>query len=100
VRSSGERWDGRGYPDGLRGEEIPRGSRVIAVCGAYAAMISERPHSVAMRPERALEELRLGAGSQFDPEVVAAFERLVRAPDRRPGSRDSGPAAPRRPGSR
>jgi diguanylate cyclase (GGDEF)-like protein len=78
VRSSGERWDGRGYPDGLRGEEIPRGSRVIAVCGAYAAMISERPHSVAMRPERALEELRLGAGSQFDPAVVTAFERLVR----------------------
>jgi two-component system cell cycle response regulator len=83
VRSSGERWDGRGYPDGLRGEEIPRGSRVIAVCGAYAAMISERPHSVAMRPERALEELRHGAGSQFDPEVVSAFERLVRRPDPR-----------------
>jgi two-component system cell cycle response regulator len=88
VRSSGERWDGRGYPDGLRGEEIPRGSRVIAVCGAYAAMISERPHSVAMRAERALEELRLGAGSQFDPAVVAAFERLVRSPDPRLRSRD------------
>jgi HD-GYP domain-containing protein (c-di-GMP phosphodiesterase class II) len=83
VRSSVERWDGRGYPDSLRGEEIPRGSRVVAVCAAYEAMVSERPHSVAMRPERALEELRLGAESQFDPEVVDAFEQLARRPDPR-----------------
>jgi len=88
VRSSGERWDGRGFPDGLRGEEIPRGSRVIAVCGAYESMISERPHSVAMRPERALEELGQGAGSQFDPEVVAAFEQLARHPGLRLPSAD------------
>jgi diguanylate cyclase (GGDEF)-like protein len=77
VRSSGERWDGSGYPDSLREEQIPLGARVIAVCDAYAAMVSERPYSVAMRPPRALEELRRGAGSQFDPEVVAAFERIV-----------------------
>ena len=76
VRSSGERWDGSGYPDSLREEQIPLGARVIAVCDAYAAMVSERPYSVAMRPARALEELRRGAGSQFDPEVVAAFERV------------------------
>jgi diguanylate cyclase (GGDEF)-like protein len=77
VRSSGERWDGGGYPDSLRGEQIPLGSRVVAVCDAYAAMVSERPYSVAMRPPRALEELRRGAGSQFDPEVVAAFEQIA-----------------------
>jgi diguanylate cyclase (GGDEF)-like protein len=77
VRSSGERWDGSGYPDSLRAEQIPLGSRVVAVCDAYAAMISERPYSVAMRPSRALEELRRGAGTQFDPEVVAAFERVA-----------------------
>jgi diguanylate cyclase (GGDEF)-like protein len=77
VRSSGERWDGSGYPDALHGEQIPLGSRVVAVCDAYAAMVSERPYSVAMRPPRALEELRRGAGSQFDPEVVAAFERVA-----------------------
>lgn len=77
VRSSGERWDGKGYPDSLRGEQIPLGARVISVCDAYAAMVSERPHSVAMRPPRALEELRTGAGSQFDPEVVAAFEQVA-----------------------
>ncbi len=77
VRSSHERWDGSGYPDGLRGEQIPLGSRVIAVCDAYEAMRSERPYSVAMVPARALEELRSGAGAQFDPEVVAAFERVL-----------------------
>ena len=77
VRSSGERWDGGGYPDSLRGEQIPLGSRVVAVCKAYAAMVSERPYSIAMLPSRVLEELRSGAGSQFDPEVVAAFERVA-----------------------
>jgi diguanylate cyclase (GGDEF)-like protein len=77
VRSSGERWDGGGYPDSLRGEQIPLGARVIAVCEAYAAMVSERPYSVAMRPSRALEELDRGAGSQFDPKVVAAFGQVA-----------------------
>ena len=77
VRSSGERWDGSGYPDSLRGEQIPLGSRVVAVCEAYAAMVSERPYSVAMRPSRALEELGRSGGSQFDPEVVAAFEKVA-----------------------
>jgi two-component system cell cycle response regulator len=77
VRSSGERWDGSGYPDSLRGEQIPLGARVVAACDAYAAMVSERPYSVAMRPSRALEELRRGAGSQFDPRVVAAFEQVT-----------------------
>lgn len=77
VRSSGERWDGGGYPDSLREEQIPLGSRVVAVCEAYAAMVSERPYSVAMRPSRALEELRRGAGSQFDPRVIAAFEQVA-----------------------
>jgi two-component system cell cycle response regulator len=77
VRSSGERWDGSGYPDSLRGEQIPLGARVVAVCDAYAAMVSERPYSVAMRPPRALEELRNSAGSQFDPRVVEAFEQIA-----------------------
>jgi HD-GYP domain-containing protein (c-di-GMP phosphodiesterase class II) len=77
VRSVGERWDGGGYPDGLCAEQIPIGSRIVAVCAAYVAMISERPHSVAMKPARAMEELRRGAGSQFDPMTVEAFEQVA-----------------------
>lgn len=77
VRSSHERWDGEGYPDRLKGEQIPLGSRIVTVCDAYQAMVSERPYSVAMRPARALEELSNGAGSQFDPTVVAALQRVA-----------------------
>lgn len=73
VRSSHERPDGSGYPDGLHGEEIPLGSRVIAICDAYEAMISDRSYSAAIPPGLALEELRRGAGTQFDPDVVEAF---------------------------
>jgi diguanylate cyclase (GGDEF)-like protein len=73
VRSSHERWDGSGYPDGLAGEQIPLGSRVIAVCDAYDAMVSTRPYRSRMSAEVALEELRRCAGVQFDPEVVDAF---------------------------
>lgn len=73
VRSSHERWDGTGYPDGLRGEETPLGSRIVAVCDAYDAMVSDRPYRDGMSPLDALAELRRCAGTQFDPQVVAAF---------------------------
>jgi diguanylate cyclase (GGDEF)-like protein len=80
VRSSHERYDGDGYPDGLRGDAIPIGARIINVCDAFDAMTSNRPYRVAMTPEDALAELRRCAGSQFDPAVVAAFEATLRAP--------------------
>jgi diguanylate cyclase (GGDEF)-like protein len=73
VRSSHERYDGTGYPDGLHGEEIPLGARIIFVCDAFDAMISERSYSGAVTPSEAIAELRACAGSQFDPEVVEAF---------------------------
>jgi putative nucleotidyltransferase with HDIG domain len=73
VRSAHERFDGGGYPDGLRGEEIPRGAMVIATCDAYHAMTSDRPYRRAMDREAAILELRLGAGTQFDPGVVDAL---------------------------
>ncbi len=65
-----ERWDGTGYPDGLVGDEIPVGSRIIAACDAYDAMSSQRPWRPALSREGAVHELLEGAGSQFDPEVV------------------------------
>ena len=73
VRSSHERWDGAGYPDGLRGEDIPLGARIISVCDAYDAMVTDRPYRRGTDPASALAELRRCAGSQFDPAVVEAF---------------------------
>jgi HD-GYP domain-containing protein (c-di-GMP phosphodiesterase class II) len=73
VRASHERWDGDGYPDGLAGEAIPLGARIVFVCDAFVAMTSDRPYSPARSPEEAIEELRRTAGTQFDPRVVEAF---------------------------
>ena len=73
VRSSHERFDGTGYPDGLRGEEIPIGARVLAVCDAYDAMVTDRVYQNRVSPADALAELRRCAGTQFDPQVVEAF---------------------------
>jgi two-component system, cell cycle response regulator len=75
VRSSHERWDGGGYPDRLAGEEIPLGSRIIAVCDAYEAMVEERPWRRPMTSEEALAELRRCAGTQFDPRLTEVFCR-------------------------
>jgi HD-GYP domain-containing protein (c-di-GMP phosphodiesterase class II) len=79
IRASHERWDGGGYPDGLSGEEIPLAARIIFACDAYDAITAERPYSPACGPETALEELRRAAGSQFDPEIVASVERVLRS---------------------
>jgi HD-GYP domain-containing protein (c-di-GMP phosphodiesterase class II) len=68
-----ERWDGRGYPHGLRGAEIPLAARVFAVCDAFDAMTSDRSYRRALPVERVLDELGAGAGTQFDPTVVTAF---------------------------
>jgi HD-GYP domain-containing protein (c-di-GMP phosphodiesterase class II) len=73
VRASHERWDGKGYPDGLAGEDIPLGARIIAACDAYEAMTSDRCYRAAMRHEAACEELRREAGRQFDRKVVEAL---------------------------
>ena len=77
VRSSHERMDGRGYPDGLAGEDIPLGARIIAACDAYDAMTADRPYRTAMSHEGALSELRACAGTQFDPAVVDALEAVI-----------------------
>ncbi len=78
VRSTHERWDGTGYPDGLAGEEIPLASRIIAVCDAFSAMTSVRPYREKVSFDEALAELERGGGTQFDPNVVRVVTSLVR----------------------
>lgn len=77
VRHHHERWDGNGYPDGLRAVAIPLEARILAVCDAYQAMRSERPYRHAMSAETAETELVAGMGSQFDPAVVEVFLRAL-----------------------
>ncbi len=79
VRSCHERWDGTGYPDRLRGRDIPLAARIVAVCGAYEAMTSDRSYRRALTPGQAYEELRRNAGTQFDPKVVQAILHRVGA---------------------
>jgi HD-GYP domain-containing protein (c-di-GMP phosphodiesterase class II) len=77
IRSSHEQVDGHGYPDGLAGDEIPLGSRIIAVCDAFDAMTSRRSYRSALGVEAAVDELHAHAGTQFDESVVEAFCRTT-----------------------
>jgi putative two-component system response regulator len=77
VRHHHERWDGRGYPDRIAGLDIPLGGRIIAVADAFSAMTTDRIYRPALPVDRAWTELRAHRGSQFDPEIVDAFERVV-----------------------
>jgi hypothetical protein len=77
VRAEHERWDGGGYPDGLAGEGIPIAARIVLACDAYDAMMTDRPYRKAMGHEAAVFELAICAGSQFDPEVVAALLEVL-----------------------
>ncbi len=87
-----ERWDGHGYPRGLKGEEIPRLARILGIVEAYQAMVSVRPYRRRLTPDEAIEELRAGAGTQFDPFLVERFIETLAGSD--PGAQAaSGKAA-------
>jgi two-component system, cell cycle response regulator len=99
VRSTHERWDGTGYPDGLEGSEIPLAARIIAVCDAFASTTSARLYRNAISPSEALAELRRCASSQFDPEIVRTFcEQLeLQTSDKQTSKRTSPPPRPAQP---
>jgi HD-GYP domain-containing protein (c-di-GMP phosphodiesterase class II) len=77
VEHEHERYDGKGYPDGLKGDEIPLGARIIAVADSYDAMTTDRVYRKALAEEDVLKELKRCSGTQFDPQVVDAFLRTV-----------------------
>jgi len=77
ARTHHERWDGEGYPAGLKGEEIPLFSRIVSVCDVFDALTSDRPYREGWKISKALNYLRDNSGSQFDPKVVTVFERVI-----------------------
>ena len=77
VRTHHERFDGGGYPRGLRGEQIPLAARIFAIADSFDAMTSDRPYRAAMSFGEAFEEIRLGSGTQFDPDIVEVFLDLA-----------------------
>ena len=96
VRSTHERVDGGGYPDGLEGDQIPLGARIIAVCDAFDAMTTDRVYRRAMPREAAIAELEASSGTQFDPFVVAAARAVLEHPgaERPAGERRPSPRTP------
>jgi putative two-component system response regulator len=78
IRHHHERWHGGGYPDGLSGKDIPIGARIIAVADAFDTLISDRPYRSALTPDGALDVLVMGAGAQWDPDVVEKLAEIVR----------------------
>jgi HD-GYP domain-containing protein (c-di-GMP phosphodiesterase class II) len=77
IKHHHERWDGGGYPDGIRGNEIPLGSRIIHLCEAFDAMTSPTSYRPVLSDEQAIDILESKAGMQFDPELTPEFKRMV-----------------------
>ena len=74
VKYHHEHWDGSGYPDQLKGEEIPLGSRIVIIADCFEAMTSDRPYQKAMPKQKAVLEIQKGSGTQFDPKLVHIFK--------------------------
>ena len=92
IRASHERWDGAGYPQGIARDEIPIGARIFILADEWDAMTSDRPYRAALPHSEALREVRVNAGTQFDPQVAQAFERFEERWNLQKRARDSGPS--------
>ena len=77
IRHHHERYDGTGYPEGLKSEAIPLGARIVAIADAYITMTAERPDKSTISDEEALEELKRCSGTQFDPQLVQVFGEVI-----------------------
>ena len=86
IRHHHERWDGKGYPDGLKGKDIPLYARVLNVADSFHAMVSDRPYRKALSMDVAIEELRKNSGTQFDPEIIEAFLKALQKSGLVPGN--------------
>jgi HD-GYP domain-containing protein (c-di-GMP phosphodiesterase class II) len=83
IRHHHERYDGKGYPDGLKGDKIPLGSRIISIIDAYSAMTHFRPYKKPLSKKNALEEIKRCSGTQFDPQIVDVFIKFIHEEDYR-----------------
>ena len=81
VRHHHERFDGKGYPQGLRGEEIPVGARIVSVVNSFIAMVSKRSYRERMTLDQSIREIQANRGTQFDPKVVDAFVKVIQRKD-------------------
>ena len=86
VRQDHERWDGKGYPDGLKGEQIDIGARVIMLADSYDAMVSGRVYRKKFSKAEALEEIKNNAGTQFDPAIVEIFLKIMHGDETKSGN--------------
>jgi len=77
VRHHHEQWNGKGYPDGLKGKKIPTGARILAVADAFDAMSSARPYRDAINYKKIVEEMKENAGTHFDPEIVEIWLKIM-----------------------
>ena len=100
IRHHHERWDGHGYPDGLRGEEIPLEARIVAIADCYSALISNRPYRQPLTPAEACAEIERAAGTQLDPEIAPLFVSELRRHPPEPSGNGAPPGPPPNPATR
>ena len=91
IESSHERYDGLGYPHGLKGEDIPLGARIISVVDSFSAMQDKRPYKEPYSHEKIIQELKQNSGKMYDPRIVEVFLKVIQAEEEEPSLPESEP---------